>query len=67
MEQRRLFLNQKTRQETAKIENALFHLLRMQTDTYRIVAETLHPAGLTASLQFDLVAIGINKAMWNIK
>ena len=48
MEQRRLSLNQKTRQETAKIEDALFHLFAhelIQTDTYRILEETLHPAG----------------------
>ena len=60
-------MNQKTRQETAKIENALFHLLHMETDTYRIVEETIHPAGLTSSFQADLVAIGINKAIWNTK
>ena len=63
MEQRRLSLNQKTRQETAKIENALFHLLQMQTDKFRIVEEILYPAGL----ETDLVAIGINKAIWNTK
>ena len=67
MEQRRLSLNQKTRQETAKIENALFHHELMQTDAYRIVEETIHPAGLTSSFQADLVAIGINKAIWNTK
>ena len=60
-------MNQKTRQETAKIENALFHLLRMQTDTHRIVEETIHPAGLTSSFQADLVAIGINEDMGDIK
>ena len=60
-------MNQKTRQETAKIENALFHHEQIQTNTYRIVEETAYPAGLTSSFQADLVAIGINKAMWDIK
>ena len=67
MEQRRLSLNQKTRQETAKIENALFYHEQIQTKTYRIVEETIHPAVLTSSFQADLVAIGIDKVMWNIK
>ena len=63
MEQRRLSLKQKTRKEIAKIQDAMFYDEQMQTDKFRIVAETLYPAGL----ETDLVVIGINKAMRDIK
>ena len=56
-------MKQKTRKEIAKIQDAMFYDEQMQTDKFRIVAETLYPAGL----ETDLVVIGINKAMRDIK
>ena len=63
MEQKRLSLKQKTRKEITKIQDAMFYDEQMKTDKFRIVEEILYPAGL----ETDLVAIGINKAIWNTK